>query len=285
MNKKLLLILAVLIAAAAVLCFTLKPAENTGAQLTLYGNVDIRQFDLGFQVPGQVTKMYFEEGDSIKQGSLIAEIDAADYKLQEAQAEIEVAKASAAMLQAKSVYDKHVALYSSGAISKLDFETAENTFNELRSAYNASVTAKDILARQSDYSKLYALEEGVVTARLAEPGTIVQKGTAIYTLSKPRPIWVRAYVSETDLGNIYEDMPAEIITDSTDPQTGIKRTYEGHIGYISPVSEFTPKSVQTTDLRTDLVYKIRVYVDNPDKFLRQGMPTTVTLDLTANRGK
>ena len=270
MNKKLLLILAVLIAAAAVLWFTLKPAENTGAQLTLYGNVDIRQFDLGFQVPGQVTKMYFEEGDSIKQGSLIAEIDAADYKLQEAQAESEVAKASAAMLQAKSVYDKYVALYSSGAISKLDFETAENTFNELRSAYNAS---------------LYALEEGVVTARLAEPGTIVQKGTAIYTLSKPRPIWVRAYVSETDLGNIYEDMPAEIITDSTDPQTGIKRTYEGHIGYISPVSEFTPKSVQTTDLRTDLVYKIRVYVDNPDKFLRQGMPTTVTLDLTANRGK
>ena len=77
MNKKLLLILAVLIAAAAVLWFTLKPAENTGAQLTLYGNVDIRQFDLGFQVPGQVTKMYFEEGDSIKQGSLIAEIDAA----------------------------------------------------------------------------------------------------------------------------------------------------------------------------------------------------------------
>lgn len=285
MNKKLLLILTVLIAAAAVLWFTLKPAVNTGAQLTLYGNVDIRQFDLGFQVPGQVTKMYFEEGDSIKQGSLIAEIDAADYKLQEAQAESEVAKASAAMLQAKSVYDKYVALYSSGAISKLDFETAENTFKELQSAYNASVTAKDILARQSDYSKLYALEEGVVTARLAEPGTIVQKGTAIYTLSKPHPIWVRAYVSETDLGNIYEDMPAEIITDSTDPQTGIKRTYEGHIGYISPVSEFTPKSVQTTDLRTDLVYKIRVYVDNPDKFLRQGMPTTVTLDLTANRGK
>ena len=46
----------------------------------------------------------------------------------------------------------------------------------------------------------------------------------------------------------------------------------GHIGYISPVSEFTPKSVQTTDLRTDLVYMIRVYADNPDKFLRQGMP-------------
>lgn len=285
MNKKLLLILAVLIAAAAVLWFTLNPAENTGAQLTLYGNVDIRQFDLGFQVPGQVTKMYFEEGDSIKQGSLIAEIDAADYKLQEAQAESEVAKASAAMLQAKSVYDKYVALYSSGAISKLDFETAENTFNELRSAYNASVTAKDILARQSDYSKLYALEGRRSHSTFGRTWHDRSKRYRHLYLIQARPIWVRAYVSETDLGNIYEDMPAEIITDSTDPQTGIKRTYEGHIGYISPVSEFTPKSVQTTDLRTDLVYKIRVYVDNPDKFLRQGMPTTVTLDLTANRGK
>ena len=80
-------------------------------------------------------------------------------------------------------------------------------------------------------------------------------------------------------------MPAEIITDSIDPQTGNKRTYQGHIGYISPVSEFTPKSVQTTDLRTDLVYMIRVYADNPDKFLRQGMPTTVMLDLKSDRGK
>ena len=59
----------------------------------------------------------------------------------------------------------------------------------------------------------------------------------------------------------------------------------GHIGYISPVSEFTPKSVQTTDLRTDLVYMIRVYADNPDKFLRQGMPTTVLIDLKDTRGK
>ena len=277
MKKKLLLVIAIIIAAACGWLW-LKPAATDKTQLTLYGNVDIRQFDLGFQVPGQVTKMYFEEGDTIKQGSLVAEIDAADYKLQEAQAESEV-------VQSRSVYDKYAVLYTSGAISKLDFETAENTFKEMQSAYNAAVTAKDLLSRQSDYSRLYALEEGVVTARLVEPGSIIQKGTAIYTLTKPRPVWIRAYISEINLGNIYDGMPAQIITDSTDPHTGAKKTYQGHIGYISPVSEFTPKSVQTTDLRTDLVYKIRVYVDNADEFLRQGMPTTVLLDLKAVRGK
>lgn len=285
MNKKLILLLIVIIAAAGALWFYLKPAPQDAAKLTLYGNVDIRQFDLGFQVPGQVTKMYFEEGDAVPVGALVAELDDADYKLQEAQSASEVAKAAAAMVQAQAVYDKYIVLYNSGAIAKLDFETAANTFQETQAAYNAAVTAQGLVTRQSDYSKLYALEAGTVTARLVEPGTIIQKGTAIYTLAKPKPIWIRAYVSEINLGNIYEGMPAQISTDSVDPQTGAQKTYQGHIGYISPVSEFTPKSVQTTELRTDLVYLIRVYADAPDSFLRQGMPTTITIDLTNHRGK
>ena len=184
MKKKFLIMIAVITAVISCLWFFLKPAAKDPTLVTLYGNVDIRQFDIGFQVPGQITKMYLEEGDTIREGSLVAEIDAADYKLQEAKSESEVAKAYAAMVQAQSVYDKYTVLYGTGAISKLDFETVENTLKEARSAYNASVTAKDLLARQSDYSKLYALEEGIVTARLVEPGTIIQKGTAVYNRAR-----------------------------------------------------------------------------------------------------
>jgi HlyD family secretion protein len=67
-------------------------------------------------------------------------------------------------------------------------------------------------------------------------------------------------------------MPAEVYTD-----TPGGKVYKAAVGFISPVSEFTPKTVETTQLRTDLVYRIRVYADNPDLGLRQGMPVTVKL--------
>ena len=85
---------------------------------------------------------------------------------------------------------------------------------------------------------------------------------------------MRTYVNERDLGRIHPDMPAQVRTDSAPD-----KVYHGKIGFISPTAEFTPKTVETRELRTDLVYRLRVVVDNPDGGLRQGMPVTVTLDL------
>ena len=117
--------------------------------------------------------------------------------------------------------------------------------------------------------------------RVQEPGSNVQKGQSVYTMAKTNPVWVRAYVSEKDLGNIKYGQKARIFTDTTNPNTGEKREYEGQIGYISPIAEFTPKTVQSTDTRGDLVYRIRVYITNTDEFLRQGMPVTINVDLTS----
>jgi HlyD family secretion protein len=114
--------------------------------------------------------------------------------------------------------------------------------------------------------------DGVILTRIQEPGAIVAAGAPVYTLSLRNPVWVRAYVREPDLGRVHPGMRALVTTD-TAPQ----HPYHGHIGFISPVAEFTPKTVETTALRTDLVYRLRVIVDDPDESLRQGMPVTVTL--------
>ena len=105
---------------------------------------------------------------------------------------------------------------------------------------------------------------------MEEPGAIVATGATVYTLSLKAPIWIRSYVAESDFGRIHPGMEVEVVTASRREQP-----YKGQIGFISPVAEFTPKSVETEELRTDLVYRLRVIIKEPDEALRQGMPVTV----------
>lgn len=86
---------------------------------------------------------------------------------------------------------------------------------------------------------------------------------------------MRAYIAEPDLGQIHPGMNVEIMTD-----TAPDRPYQGTVGFISPVAEFTPRSVETPELRTDLVYRLRITVAEADEGLRQGMPVTVRLPLS-----
>jgi HlyD family secretion protein len=136
----------------------------------------------------------------------------------------------------------------------------------------AAVTQSE--RRLSD-SDLIAPGAGIILTRAREKGAIVQAGETVFTLTLASPVWVRTYVNERDLGRIRPDMPAEVRTDSAP-----NKVYPARIGFISPTAEFTPKTVETRELRTDLVYRLRVIVDNPDGGLRQGMPVTVTLDLS-----
>lgn len=125
-------------------------------------------------------------------------------------------------------------------------------------------------------TKILTPNDGTILTRVQEEGAIVNAGSAVYTLSLKNPVWVRTYIEEPYLGKIYPDMKALVYTDSRPDSP-----YEGHIGFISPVAEFTPKNVETTALRTDLVYRIRVVVNSPDEGLKQGMPVTVKIRLNS----
>ncbi|MCP5196897.1 MAG: secretion protein HlyD [Gammaproteobacteria bacterium] len=121
-------------------------------------------------------------------------------------------------------------------------------------------------------TQLMAPTDAIVLSRVREPGSMVDSHAAVYTLSLRDPVYVRAYVSEPHLGHIASGVKVSVHTDSSD------KIYRGHIGFISPRAEFTPKSVETTDLRTDLVYRLRIVVTDADAGLRQGMPVTVTIE-------
>ena len=141
----------------------------------------------------------------------------------------------------------------------------------------AALKAELALAeRNLDDSVLYAPADGIVQSRILEPGDMASPQQPVYTLAKHQPLWARVYVGETDLGRVKPGMPAGVESDSFPG-----KSYAGWVGYISPSAEFTPKSVQTQEVRTDLVYQVRVFVCNPENELRLGMPVTVGLELDA----
>lgn len=324
MDKKRIAILtgvvALMIAAIATSGFGLF-GSGDDEPLMLYGNVDIREVDMAFRVPGRIDQVAVEEGEKVERGALLATIDTASIEARTgeadaavaqaraqlaklrsgnrpqdiAQARARVAAAEAAARNAQADFDRRRSLVEPGAISRdqwaqtvADRDRAAAQFAETRQALSlaqAGTRQEDIAAAEAQLraaeasrrgvrtdlgdTRLVAKSAGTVVTRAREPGAIVQPGETVLTLSLDRPLRVRAYVAEPDLSRIAPGMKVTVTAD------GNPTTYQGTIGYISPRAEFTPKSVETEDLRTDLVYRLRVNVENPDDMLRQGQPVTV----------
>lgn len=148
-----------------------------------------------------------------------------------------------------------------------DVKQAEYTLQALQE----EVSRQDYLLSQYE---LQAPADGVIRSRLLEVGDMAGAAAPVFKISLLDKKWIRVYVKETDLGKIYEGQETQVYIDSLPDQP-----LSGQIGYISSTAEFTPKTVQTDDLRTALVYEVRVYVDDTDNVLRLGMPATVRIEI------
>ncbi len=278
-HKKILITLIVIVLIFLIVFIYLKLNKKNPNILTLYGNIEIRQVDLGFRVEGRVKKLLKEEGDEVKKGELLAILDDVTYRAKYEKSLHDINLYKAQSENADLIYKRNIELCADGTTSKQDCDGFIRNKKASYAKVESEKKQNRIYKDDWDNTKIYSPNDGIVTTRIVEEGAVVNISTPVYTISLNKPVWIRTYVSERDLGNIKYNMKAQVLTDTIDPKTGKKREYQGRIGYISPVAEFTPKTVQTQELRTDLVYRIRVYVDEGDKFLRQGMPTTIKINL------
>lgn len=155
----------------------------------------------------------------------------------------------------------------------LDLLVAGTRIEEIQEAdaqLRAAEAQAALLRAQLADADLRAPVDAVVRSRLIEPGEMASPTRAAFSLVTISPKWVRAYISEAQLGHVRPGMKAEVRVDSLPG-----RAIPGWIGFISSVAEFTPKTVQTEELRTSLVFEVRVFVEDPDNVLRLGMPATV----------
>lgn len=330
MTKKPLIAGAVVLVAAAAFAawyFNRQPAD--AHQLMLYGNVDLRQVSLAFNGSERIARLDVQEGDHVKAGQVLGQLDTRTLALQAAQADAQIASQSQVLqrLKAGSRPEEVAQSQAQVAAAQADAELARQQLERLQgirqTTAGRAVSQQDldaaqarrkvaqaqldnvrkaqqlvvagprkediaqaqaqldvakaalaVLRHQLQEARLVAPIDAVVRARLMEPGDMASPQRPVFTLAITDPKWVRAYVTEADLGRVRPGMAATLSTDSHPGEP-----LAGKVGYISSVAEFTPKTVQTEQLRSSLVYEIRVLADDPADRLRLGMPVTVRLAL------
>jgi HlyD family secretion protein len=319
---------AVVVALAAIGWLVFSRIAAAPPAGTLFGNVEIRQVDLAFNSEGTVTALQKQEGDTVKQGEIVATLDDATYRSAAAlaqarrdaaqaqldklvhgtrkedidQARANAAAAQAVLADAKVTYERQTGLAATNATTRqmvddarrgLDSATAQlaqtqaalaeavagprvEDIDAARAQLHEAESELDLAQTQLARTVLKAPCDGIVMTRVIEPGTVVLPNSAVYSVAISGEVWVRAFVPEPMLARVAPDTQVLITTDGRPNQP-----YHGRIGYVAPAAEFTPKTVETPELRTQLVYRIRVRITDADSGIRQGQPVTIQLPAAA----
>jgi HlyD family secretion protein len=243
----------------------------------------------------QVAKV---EAQVAAQAAVVARLRAGSRPEEIAQAQANLDSAKADAVNSRKQFERKRELFGRGAGSQQDLDSAKAGFDMAEAKIALMQKTLDLavagprrediaqaeaqlrgdeadlayLRRQLADAELVAPRDAIVRSRLMEPGEMASPQRPVLSLAIVDPKWVRAYATEPDLGKIKSGMKASVTTDSFPD-----RPYAGWVGFISPVAEFTPKTVQTQELRTSLVYEVRVFVEDPSDELRLGMPATVHL--------
>lgn len=218
-----------------------------------------------------------------------------------AEARAVVEQRRAVRTQAEDLYKRTERLFASNALPRQELDNAKAAHDESAAGVQAAEATLDRLIRGNrvedialaraqleqaeaavaaaqlalEDTELKAPSAGTVLTRTIEPGTMLGAGSTVLVVSLDKPVWIRAFAPESSLGLLTSGAACEVYSDSFPD-----KPFAGHIGYVAAQAEFTPKNVETAELRTSLVYRFRVIVDGNDDGLRQGMP--VTIRMTSN---
>ena len=328
-KKRIIILIATLLVIGIGAWYWYSHRSVVNNQITIYGDMDIREEQAAFNDNGRILNILVQEGDQVKKSQLLAELDPVRFQdsvardqatvaSQEqvlarllagsrpeeiAEARAEVAAAQATLNNAEITWQRQQALNRQQYIPKQSLDnavaaqqTARANLQHAQQALSLAIKGprkEDIAAARQQLqaeraalaltqrlladTKLYAPEDGEVQDRILEPGDMVTPQSPVFTLALNNPVWARAYLPEQALGQIRLGMQAWIRSDSFPGQR-----FPGWVGYISPTAEFTPKSVETTELRTELMYRVRIYACNQEHRLRLGMPVSVDILLKDN---
>jgi len=216
------------------------------------GTIECTQVDVAPQVAGRLQSLPPQEGDAVKKGDLVAQIDPTDYELKRDEARAAARAAEADLKRIQQVFEKKSA--------------TQKQLDDAQTALDLARARLALAEKAVSDCTVRAPTDGVVTVRSREEGEMVAAGTPLVTVSKLDEVWLSIYVPESRLGRVKIGQGARVKID------GERKTHEGKVTFVSPEAEFTPRNVQTPDERAKLVYRVKIALKNPDGVFKPGMP-------------
>ena len=286
--------------AVATATFFLSACHNQKSEVIGSGSFEATEVLVSSEVNGRVLEWNIEEGSTIQRGEQVGLVDttqlflqreallrsgkgiranqpniatqtkALEVKLEELQSNRD---RTARLLKAGIATQKQLDDLDSGiAAVESQLSAARSTLSNQSSQITAQSSAIDIQVAQVDdlieRSKIAAPISGMVLANYIHRGELAGQGRPLFRVGNLETLFLRAYVQNDQLGTLHLGDEVKV---QVDGENGEKRSYPGTISWISSQAEFTPKTVQTDDERSNLVYAIKVRVPNSDGTLRIGM--------------
>ncbi|HWI53498.1 MAG TPA: efflux RND transporter periplasmic adaptor subunit [Symbiobacteriaceae bacterium] len=206
------------------------------------------------KVPGRVVAIPREMGDKVKAGDLLVELEDRDTANQLTQANANVMQAQAQYAEAERQLTRLRTLFEAGAVSKQQVEQLETQLSLVSAQVTAARATADLARTQWERTRITAPADGVLAARLVEPGAMVGAGTAVFQLVDLSTVVIKTGVAESDVNSVQAGAPVPVTV------SALSREFTGKVEAISPNMDRQTRSFQ-----------VRVTLANPDGALKGGM--------------
>ena len=273
-NPMVFIVIILLFAMGAATGYLWQKKSHNHKDIKVSGNIEGDDVRLSFRVQGQILELFTDEGKVLKIGDPVANLNTDELTKIRDNALAALKAAAYQYSLDKLDYDRAENLFTAGAISMQKRDAAKTQADADKANVDALQASLDLAKTRLGFANLVSPLNGFVLVKSALSGEVVQIGAPVFTVIDLNNIWVTAYINETDLGKVKLNQEAEVVTD-----TYPGKQYKGWISFISSQAEFTPKTIQTTEERVKLVYRIKVRVDNSSLELKPGMPADAYIHL------
>lgn len=270
MNSKLKIIIALGIITGGCI-FSYKTFVKGSDEIILNGNVEIQDVNVSFRVTGRVSGILTEEGNVVKKGDKIATLDSDILESQFNLAKANMYEAEVNLKNCKKDLDRNNFLFKNKSVSEKTYDDAVVKYKIAEATRDAAVAKYELAKISLNDTIISSPVDGIILTRDIEVGEMINAGSTAFSIMPDKKTRIKTFANESTLSKIKYNDSVYVSIDSLP-----NKKFKGHIGFISSEAEFTPKNIETQELRTSLVYRVRVIIDENAPELKQGMPVTIS---------